>query len=170
MELCAASLDQLFLKNDDHSKYLESMPPAEDVLYQLAIGLYYIHETGLIHRDIKPQNVLFWTNTTTNEVVMKWGGLRLSKGDSKIKKNYSTNDWLAPELLKLLDNGDGDILIPTVKSNVFAQGLVFGYYLLRGQHLFGSPTEIVYNIRENKPVNLPSNSRFSTKTNAFKIS
>jgi serine/threonine protein kinase len=160
LELCAASMDQLFLKNqnDDHSKYLEWMPPAENVLYQLTIGLYYIHKTGLILLDIKPQNVLVWMNSKTNEVLMKWGGLRLSKA-SKIKKNYSTNDWLAPELLKLLDNGDGDI-IPTVKSNVFAQGLVFGYYLLRGQHLFGSPTQIVYQITANEPVNLQSNSDF----------
>jgi serine/threonine protein kinase len=169
MELCAASLDQIFSKNDDHSKFLESMPPAEDVLYQLAIGLYYIHETGLIHRDIKPQNVLIWTNPTTNEVVMKWGGLRLSKGDGKIKKNYSRNDWLAPELLNLLDNGDIDI-IPTVKSNVFALGLVFGYCLLRGEHLFGSPTQIVYNITANEPVNLQGNSGFLQHLMHFKIS
>jgi serine/threonine-protein kinase/endoribonuclease IRE1 len=158
LELCAASMDQLFLKNDDHSKYLESMPPAENVLYQLAIGLYYIHEMGLILLDIKPQNALVWMNSKTNEVLMKWGGLRYSKS-SKIKKNYSTNDWLAPELLKLLDKGDGDI-IPTGKSNVFAQGLVFGYYLLRGEHLFGSPTQIVYKIMANKTVNLQSNSDF----------
>ncbi len=161
LELCAASLEQLFRKNDDHSKYLESMPPAEDVLYQLAIGLYYIQETGLIHRDIKPQNVLIWINPTTNEVLMKWGGLRFSKA-SKIKNNNSTLGWLAPELLNLLDNEDSDI-IPTVKSNVFALGLVFGYYLLSGQHLFGSLTEIVYNIRENKPVNLQSNSDYLQK-------
>jgi serine/threonine protein kinase len=152
-------MDQLFLKNGPHSKYFESMPPAEDVLYQLAIGLYYIHETGFIHCDIKPQNVLIWTNPTTNEVVMKWGGRRLSKEDLEIKNMNSTLCWLAPELLKILDNGDSDAL-PTVKSNVFALGLVFGYYLLRGQHLFGSPTQIVYNITANEPVYLQSNSDY----------
>jgi serine/threonine protein kinase len=159
--LCAASLEQLFWKNDDHSKYLESMPPAEDLFYQLAIGLDYIHKTGLIHRDIKPQNVLIWMNPTTNQVLMKWGGLRLSKGGNKTEKNDSTLDWLAPELLKLLDKGDFDVL-PTVKSDVFAQGLVFGYYLLRGQHLFGSPVKAASNIMANEPVNLQSNSGFST--------
>jgi serine/threonine protein kinase len=159
-------MDQLFLKNGPHSKYFELMPPAEDVLYQLSIGLYYIHKTGLILLDIKPQNVLVWMNPTTKEVVMKWGGLRYSKS-SKIKNNNSTNDWLAPELLKFLDDRVSNIL-PTVKSDVFAQGLVFGYYLLRGQHLFGSPTQIVYKITANKPVNLQSNSRFSTTFSTFK--
>ncbi len=145
------------------------MPPAEEVLYQMAIGLYYIHETGLIHRNIKPQNVLIWMNPTTNEVLMKWGGLRLCKGDNEITNMNSTLGWLAPELLKLLDNGEIDTL-PTVKSNVFAQGLVFGYYLLGGQHLFGSPTQIVYNITENKPVNLPGNLDYLQHLMHFNIS
>jgi serine/threonine protein kinase len=163
MELCAASLDQLFLKDDDHSKYLESMPPAEDVLYQLAIGLYYIHEKGLIHRDIKPQNVLIWMNPTTNQVLMKWGGLRLSKGNDDIKNRNLTFGWLAPELLKTLDKGEFNTLL-TVKSDVFAQGLLFGYYLLRGEHLFGCPVKAASNIMTNEPVNLQGNSDF-TKQN-----
>jgi serine/threonine protein kinase len=163
MELCAASLDQLFSKNDDYSKYLESMPPAEDVLYQLAIGLYYIHEKGLIHRDIKPQNVLIWMNPTTNQVLMKWGGLRLSKGNDDIKNRNLTFGWLAPELLKTLDKGEFNTLL-TVKSDVFAQGLLFGYYLLRGEHLFGCPVKAASNIMANEPVNLQGNSDF-TKQN-----
>ncbi len=137
------------------------MPPAKDFFYQLAIGLDYIHKTGLIHRDIKPQNVLIWTDSTTKEVLIKWTGFGLSKVDEKIKNNNSVFDWLAPELLKLLDKGEFDTL-PTVKSDVFAQGLVFGYYLLKGEHLFGSPVKAAANIMANEPVNLQSNSEFST--------
>ncbi len=137
------------------------MPPAKDVLYQLAIGLDYIHKRRLIHRDIKPQNVLIWMNSTTKEVLMKWTGLRFSKGGNIAKKSDSTFDWLAPELLKLLDKGEFDVL-PTVKSDVFALGLVFGYYLLRGEHLFGSPVKAAANIMANEPINLQSNSGFST--------
>ena len=37
-------------------------------------------------------------------------------------------EWLAPELLKFPDNSQ------TVKSEVFAEGLVFRYYLMDGQH------------------------------------
>ena len=55
------------------------MPPREDVLYQLATGLEYIHKIGMIHRDIKPQNVLIWVNPKNEQVLMKWADFGLSK-------------------------------------------------------------------------------------------
>ncbi len=55
------------------------MPPREDVLYQLATGLEYIHKNGMIHRDIKPQNVLIWVNPKNEQVLMKWADFGVSK-------------------------------------------------------------------------------------------
>jgi hypothetical protein len=48
----------------------------------------------------------------------------------------------------------------TVKSDVFSEGLVFGYYLLDGDHPFGSGYDIQQNILKNEPVNLASMFRF----------
>jgi serine/threonine-protein kinase/endoribonuclease IRE1 len=42
----------------------------------------------------------------------------------------------------------------TVKTDVFPEGLVFGYFLLKGLHLFGTPMQIQTNIIESAPVNL----------------
>ena len=72
-----------------------------------------------------------------------------------------TTDWLAPELLKLLNDGDTQNELEakqrgTIQTDVFAQGLLFGYYLTGGRHPFGSPVQIADNILENKPVNLSS--------------
>jgi serine/threonine-protein kinase/endoribonuclease IRE1 len=39
---------------------------------------------------------------------------------------------------------------------VFAEGLVFGYYLSNGLHPFGSRQNILSNILKNKPINLDS--------------
>jgi serine/threonine protein kinase len=77
-----------------------------------------------------------------------------------------TRNWYAPELLKLL--------IPqlqqstqrrgTVKSDVFALGLVFVYLLIDGQHLYGSnEIEIMNNIVANKQVNRNSKFRIGYK-------
>jgi serine/threonine-protein kinase/endoribonuclease IRE1 len=164
--LCKASLDQLFLKENDPKKYSGSMPPEAEVLLQLAKGLEHIHKNGLVHRDIKPENVLIWVNPNTNQVLMKWADFGFSKqvnerGTFTMSGVKGTLHWLAPELLALLDDespAETDIQKRgTVKSDVFAEGLVFGYFISEGIHPFGiSSYQIPLNVRTKKPTNLPS--------------
>ncbi|XP_046439564.1 serine/threonine-protein kinase GE16371-like isoform X2 [Daphnia pulex] len=167
LECCQASLDKIFLKDRDPQKYRGPVPPTEDVLCQLAEGLEYIHSEKLIHRDLKPQNVLIWLNSQTDQVLMKWTDFGLSKpvnrrGTFSMTEVRGTFDWLAPEILRLLDDGDDEVIKSksdvrqsgTVKSDVFAEGLVFGYFLLNGQHLYGSRLHTESNIFYNRPVNL----------------
>lgn len=162
-ELCDASLDKLFLNDEHPRKYRGPMPSAEDVLYQLALGLEYIHKMRLIHRDIKPQNVLIKVNAT-NEVSMKWAGFGSSKSANKrgtcsMSGVRGTYNFFAPEILKMLDefgNTNSERRTYSVKSDVFAEALVFGYFLSNGFHLFGSSYKIETNIIKNNPVNLSS--------------
>jgi serine/threonine-protein kinase/endoribonuclease IRE1 len=168
---------QLFLMDGDANKYNGPMPPKVDVLYQLAIGLEYIHEQGLIHRDLKPENVLIWVSSdSNNQVIMKWADFGLSKqvnergSFSMSEKVKGTFEWLAPEILKILreEKSHQGTSSPsesettstskrgTVKSDVFAEGLVFGYFLLDGVHLFGPRFEIQINILRNQPIYLES--------------
>jgi serine/threonine-protein kinase/endoribonuclease IRE1 len=77
-------------------------------------------------------------------------------------------EWLAPELLRLLDdareNEQSESEVRqrgTVKSDVFAEGLIFGYFLLRSLHPFGSRSKINTNILSNKLVNLKGKSDHS---------
>jgi serine/threonine-protein kinase/endoribonuclease IRE1 len=165
--LCNASLEKLFLKDGDPKKYLGPMPPTFDVLNQLALGLEYIHKSGLIHRDIKHENVLVWVNPENDLVLMKWADFGLSKpvnerGTCSMSGVRGSFDWLAPELLKLIDDGEANKgekeakQRGTIQTDVFGEGLVFGYYLTDGLHPFGSPVQIAANILTNKPVNLLS--------------
>jgi serine/threonine-protein kinase/endoribonuclease IRE1 len=74
---------------------------------------------------------------------------------------------MAPEILKLLEEDEANETEAqqreTVKSDVFAEGLVFGYFLLEGLHLFGSRMQIPNNIIENNSVNRLSKSSSLTK-------
>ena len=144
------------------------MPPETEVLLQLAKGLEYIHQMGLVHRDIKPENVLIRLNSTTQRVMMKWADFGLSKqvnerGTFTMTGVRGTMDFFAPEILKLLDedNSTGKEVQKrgTVKSDVFAEGLVFGYFISGGVHPFGTTShQIQNNLRTNDPANLPSKS------------
>jgi serine/threonine protein kinase len=169
LELCQASLDQKFLNETNPRKYRGPMPPDEEVCLQLAKGLAHIHENRLIHRDLKPQIVLIWVDPTGEKVLMKWSGFGLSKqvnerGSHSISGMRGTHNWMAPEILKIFEKegNDGKTTSPdirprgTVKSDVYTAGLVFGYYLLDGDHPFGSPINVLPNIFKNEPVNLRS--------------
>ncbi len=142
------------------------MPPDTEVLLQLAKGLEYIHQKELVHRDIKPENILIWVNPQTNKVVMKWTDFGLSKpvdenGTFTMSKVKGTSNWLAPEILIFLNElGSTENEAKkrgTVKSDVFAEGLVFGYFISGGVHPFGtSSIQIPMNVQHKEPVNLPS--------------
>ncbi len=142
------------------------MPQKMEVLLQLAKGLEYIHKMELIHRDIKPENVLIWVNPNTKQVLMKWADFGFSKrvnenGTFTMSGVKGTFNWLAPEILKLMDETNSAENEAqkrgTVKSDVFAEGLVFGYFLSEGVHPFGTSSyQIPMNVRTKKPAYLPS--------------
>ena len=169
-ELCDASLDKLFRKDEDPRKYRGPMLSAEDVLYQLALGLEYIHQMRFIHRDIKPENVLIKVNAT-NEVSMKWAGFGSRKSLNTRGTSMSPVNYLAPEILKILNEEEFENTNPerrtySVKIDVFAEALVFGYLLSGGLHLFGSIFNIETNIINNNPVNLSSKKNILIQPNS----
>ncbi len=170
LELCQLSLHHLFNGDETQKKYREKMPPEKEVCLQLAKGLAHIHENRLIHRDLKPENVLIWVDSTGEKVVMKWADFGLSKqvnpgGSHSISAMRGTHNWHSPEILKIFEEEGNDRKTTTtpdirprgtVKSDVYTAGLVFGYYLLGGDHPFGSPINVLPNIFKNEPVNMPS--------------
>ncbi|XP_057367112.1 putative ankyrin repeat protein RF_0381 [Daphnia carinata] len=167
MEMCDATLDQLFLDPDNPKKYKGRIPPFIDIFQQLATGLAYIHSKQLTHRDIKPNNVLIKRRPGQDEeAIIKWADFGLSKkvterGSYTLTTIKGTENWYAPEVLNLFlnknkkkEDKEAEKKRGTVKSDVFVLGLVFGYIFLEGEHLYGSKEEIHENIIRKDPVNM----------------
>lgn len=168
MELCDGSMNQLFLPDNSAAKYRAMMPAPEKVLLQLAEGLEYIHSKKIVHRDIKPHNVLFKVDAVNKKITMKWADFGLSKPFSEYG-HFSLSDatgsgtpcWIAPEILEkdsftaASNNKNPKI---SFKCDIWSAGCVFFYYLTEGKHPFGELnsffTEIPSNARKGNRINM----------------
>ncbi|MBO0697460.1 MAG: serine/threonine protein kinase [Zavarzinella sp.] len=107
------------------------IPRAVNYVAQAALGLQHAHENGLVHRDVKPSNLMLdWAGTVK---VLDLGLARFAKspdhlaklGDSKTV--LGTADYLAPEQA-LSSNVDG-------RADVYGLGAV-AFFLLAGKPPF----------------------------------
>ena len=62
MELCDGNVLNLFVKS--HEKLIDTGPPSNmklrlKAISEIAEGLSYIHECGIIHFDVKTANILY---------------------------------------------------------------------------------------------------------------
>ncbi len=96
------------------------------IIRQAAIGLQYAHESGLIHRDVKPGNIL-----VTPEGIAKVSDLGLAgflhevDEDPRAGKIVGTADYLAPE--QILSPGN-----ITAVSDIYSLGCSL-YYAVTGK-------------------------------------
>ncbi|APT85104.1 PASTA domain-containing protein [Corynebacterium aquilae] len=114
------------------------MPPyaAAAVLRPMLTGLAVAHQAGMIHRDIKPDNVLI--NADHQVKLADFGLVRgTNRGDEVEQTIMGTAAYLSPEQVR------GQQL--SQSSDVFAAGVVL-YELLTGQTPFGGDSlkEVAY--------------------------
>jgi serine/threonine protein kinase/WD40 repeat protein len=111
------------------------LPVAEACQYirQAALGLQHAYERGLVHRDIKPHNLLLARDGTIK--ILDLGLARiLSGGDASVSLTESgavlgTPDYIAPEQARDSRNAD-------TRSDLYSLGCTL-YFLLTGKAVFG---------------------------------
>ncbi|KAF8934414.1 hypothetical protein BGZ47_010380 [Haplosporangium gracile] len=83
-------------------KYENVFSDAEcrDVFQQMILGIEYLHEHDIIHRDIKPDNLLRSGDGTVKIVDFGVSEMFNKKGDDLTKKSAGSPAFMAPELCR----------------------------------------------------------------------
>lgn len=138
--------------SDDHCQFF---------IYQLLRGLKYIHSAGILHRDLKPRNLL--VNSNCDLKICDFGLARANVTYQKIHAHnmtdYVATRWYrAPEVLLSSKNY-------TTAMDMWSVGCIFGELLLRKPilpgtevnhqldliiNLLGSPSDEYINSIQNK--------------------
>ncbi len=114
------------------------------IIEDLAAALDYAHNKGMIHRDVKPANVLF--NPRGRAVLMDFGIARLVEKSHLTQDNVAvgTPAYMSPE------QAAGDDVGP--QADIYALGVV-AYELLAGQPPYGNDSSISVLIKHiNDPI------------------
>ncbi|KAI5589952.1 hypothetical protein POPTR_005G231100v4 [Populus trichocarpa] len=100
--------------SNDHCQYF---------LFQLLRGLKYLHSANILHRDLKPGNLLI--NANCDLKICDFGLARTSNGNNQFMTEYVVTRWYrAPELLLCCDNYGTSI-------DVWSVGCIFAELLGR---------------------------------------
>ena len=128
-----------FVENDDVDDLLQEDPALlVQVSKGIINGLAFLHERNFIHRDLKPDNILYTTDPTLHFKIADFG---LAKNISSSSTMTSTDGrggamvpgtrcWMAPELVSKKSTDH------TQMSDIFSLGLVLHYLLTLGKHPF----------------------------------
>jgi predicted Ser/Thr protein kinase len=113
------------------------------IMMQVCDGLHYAHQKGIVHRDIKPGNIMLVRNGQVKILDFGIAHIADSEGLTRTGLIMGTLRYIAPEQVR----GQGDH-----RSDIFSVGAVF-YELLSLQPPFSgdNPIELLDKLRTEDP-------------------
>ncbi|XP_021710632.1 serine/threonine-protein kinase/endoribonuclease IRE1 [Aedes aegypti] len=134
VELCAATLQEYV--DPKSGEAFQKQISLLEVLQQATNGLMHLHSLNIVHRDIKPQNILLSLPDNKKRVRAMISDFGLCKKLNYGKASFSrrsgvtgTDGWIAPEMQR----GHRT----TTSVDIFSLGCVFHYVISKGFHPFG---------------------------------
>ena len=131
-DICYLAME--YANEADLRKYIKKqggtlpIPVLQNYFKQVAEALDYIHRTGIIHRDIKPDNLLV---VSDKEIRIGDFGVAFLPGDvnnpSELRNAVGTFDYMAPEVLQGIEY--------TSRSDIYSLGISF-YEAFTGSNPF----------------------------------
>jgi serine/threonine protein kinase len=108
-------------------------PRALQVFRQLLLALAHMHAKGLVHRDVKPENIIVAGTDEARLVDFDLSGPAAEAFKKPLR--VGTLPYLAPE--QVLGQSPGP------EADVYAAGVIL-YWILSGEHPFvGAPEEVL---------------------------
>jgi serine/threonine-protein kinase len=137
-----------FLEGTSLREILDEHPPLSvprilETVAQVARGLAYAHENGVVHRDVKPANIIVLKNRRPK--ITDFGIARLGEADGPGSERAGSPKYMSPEQIR------GDVTLDG-RSDVFSLGTVL-YEMLTGKPPFDgeSVTAIMQAVLEHTP-------------------
>jgi serine/threonine protein kinase len=93
----------------DLRRYVQAHGPLDEataasIISQAARGLAYAHDQGLVHRDVKPGNILVMQDGRAKVLDLGLAGSQLAEESSRIGRVVGTMDYIAPEQIRTPDD------------------------------------------------------------------
>jgi serine/threonine-protein kinase len=127
-----------YVKGEDLKQLINRQGPlpqrlAAEITQQMLAGLGAIHAAGIIHRDIKPQNVLIGQDGIARVTDFGIAYVSVESGLTTVGTTVGTAMYMAPE------QAEAGTLVPA--TDLYSVGIVL-YEMLSGQLPFEAPTTI----------------------------
>jgi serine/threonine protein kinase/cytochrome c-type biogenesis protein CcmH/NrfG len=115
------------IRNDSQQLTLER---SVEIMLQTCRGLHAAHERGLVHRDLKPNNIFVLPDDSVK--IIDFGVAHMADSSATMTVKGGTLLYMAPEQIEMKP--------ATASCDIFALGVVF-YETLTGRRPFGFTTE-----------------------------